>query len=406
VNKGQVAISQSRRIARENLREKVAIVQNVAVNDHRMVHTDGIGRELIKRGYEVEVIVQENKGKCQFENPPYELVCLPGGTYSISGQLVFTRNLFRLLKRKDYDIIHGKNPFSSVLPALLLKKVGGRAKTIYDIRGLWVDFGVHAKRMPKAVALWLEKLDRFCMNRVDRVIAISYELRDVLVRNGVEEGKIEVIVGDGVDLLKAKDVRKKDVRDFFGFDGKVVGYVGSIGRARCSERIIESFGIVKGQADFEVSLVMMGPFQDEFEAEYFQNLVRKKGLEGSVFFTGYIPHDEAIGYMKSFDVAVAYHEGDFEFYNVAVPTKVLEYMATGRSIVATDHKMYRNLLIHGEDGYLTGQNPKAFAEGVLCLLENDELSERLSKNAQMTAEKYSFQKVTDQVEEVYEMVLS
>jgi glycosyltransferase involved in cell wall biosynthesis len=110
--------------------------------------------------------------------------------------------------------------------------------------------------------------------------------------------------------------------------------------------------------------------------------------------------------MKSFDVAVAYHEGDFEFYNVAVPTKILEYMATGRSIVATDHKMYRNLLIHGEDGYLTGQNPKAFAEGVLCLLENDELSERLSKNAQVTAEKYSFQKVTSEIEEVYESVLN
>lgn len=383
------------------MKEKVAIVQNVAVNDHRMVHTDGIGRELVSRGYDVEVIIQESKGKSQVEAPPYKLVCLPGDTYSITGQLIFAHSLFRLLRRNEYDIIHGKNPFSSVLPALLLKKAGGRARMIYDVRGLWVDFGVHAKRMPKAVALWLEKLDSFCMNHVDRVIAISSELRDVLVRKGVEEGKIEVIVGDGVDLLKARDIEKKDVGDVFGFDGKVVGYVGSIGRARCSERIIESFGIVKEQVDFEVNLVMMGPFQDEFEAKHFQNLVRKKELDGSVFFTGYIPHDEAIGYMKSFDVAVAYHEGDFEFYNVAVPTKILEYMATGRSILATDHKMYRNLLTHGKDAYLTEQNPKAFAEGVLCLLENDELSERLAKNAQVTAEKYSFQKITDEIEKIY-----
>jgi len=388
------------------VKEKVAIVQNVSINDHRMVHTDGIGRELVKRGYDVEVVIQESGEKCQFENLPYELFCLPGDTYSIAGQLIFARNLFRLLRGKEYDIVHGKNPFSSVLPALLLKKVGGRAKTIYDVRGLWVDFGVHAKRIPKAIASWLGWLDGFCMNRVDRVIAISHELRDVLVRRGVAEGNIEVIVGDGVDLLKARSVKVKDVRDVFGFDGKVVGYVGSIGRARCSERIIEAFEVVKEEADFDVSLVMMGPFPDEFEAEYFQNLVEKKRLEGAVFFTGYVSHDEAIGYMKSFDVAVAYHEGDFEFYNVAVPTKVLEYMATGRSIVATDHRMYRNLLTHGVDGYLTEQNPKAFAEGVLYLLENDELSERLSKNAQRTAEKYSFEKVTDEVEKVYESVLS
>jgi glycosyltransferase involved in cell wall biosynthesis len=260
------------------VKEKIAIVQNVPVNDHRMVHTDGIGRELIKRGYDVEVIIQEGSVKCQFENPPYKLVCLPGDTYSMSGQLIFAHNLFRLLRGKEYDIIHGKNPFSSVLPALLLKKVCERARTVYDVRGLWVDFGVHAKRMPKAIASWLEKVDSFCMNHVDRVIAISSELRDVLVRKGVEEGKIKVVVGDGVDLLKARDIKKKDVRDVFGFDGKVVGYVGSIGRARCSERIIESFGIVKEQADFEVNLVMMGPFPDEFEAKHFQNLVRMKQL--------------------------------------------------------------------------------------------------------------------------------
>jgi len=384
------------------MREKVAIVQNVSINDHRMVHTDGIGRELVDRGYDVEVIVQESRESCQFEEPPYKLFSLPGGTYSVSGQLVFTCNLLRLLRRKEYDIIHGKNPFSSVLPALLLKKVGGRAKTIYDVRGLWVDFGVHAKRIPKATALWLEKLDNFSMNQADRVIAISHELKDVLVKRGVREGKIDVIVGGGVDLSKAEGVKMKDVRGLFGFDGKVVGYVGSIGRARHSERIIESFEIMKKHVDFEVSLVMMGPFPNGFEARYFQDLVTKKGLEGAVFFSGYVHHDEALQYMKSFDVAVAYHEGDVDFFNVAVPTKILEYMATGRSIITTDHKMYRNLLTHRKDAYLTKQDPKAFAEGILCLLKNDEFSKKLSKNAQETAKRHSFEKITDKIEEVYE----
>lgn len=384
----------------------MAIVQNVTVDDHRMVHTDGIGRELVKRGYDVEVVLQENRGKCQFEAPPYKLIGLPGDSYSMSGQLVFARNLFGLLRRRKYDIIHGKNPFSSVLPPLLLKKIGGTAKIIYDIRGLWVDFGVHARRIPKAVASWLERLDRFCMSRADKVIAISYELRDVLVDRGVDEAKIEVIVGDGVDLSKAMDVKMKDVRDVFGFDGKVVGYVGSIGKARRSEKILESFWILKEQADFEVNLLMVGPFSNESESKYFENLVRKNGLEGHVFFTGFIPHDEVFGYMKSFDVAVSYHEGDLPFYNVAVPTKVLEYLATGRAIVATSHKTYRNLLAHGKDAYLTEQNPKTFAEGILHLLEDDKLSDRLSKNALVTAEKYSFEKVTDEVEEVYEGVLN
>ncbi len=68
--------------------------------------------------------------------------------------------------------------------------------------------------------------------------------------------------------------------------------------------------------------------------------------------------------------------------------------------------MYQNLLTHGKDAYLTEQNTKAFSEGILRVLENDELSERLSKNAQITAEKYSFEKVTDEIEDVYNSVLS
>lgn len=380
---------------------RVAIVQNVRVDDHRMVHTDGVARELVRRGYDVEVVVQDG-GEQQFADPPYRVVGLSGGTYSVSGQMVFARDLLELLRDREYDVIHGKNPFSSVLPALLLRKVGGGVRIVYDVRGLWVDFGVYAGRIPRGVASLLWRLDRFCMNSVDRVIAISHELRDVLVGRGVSGGKIDVIVGDGVDLLKARGAERRDVRDVFGFDGKVVGYVGSIGRARCSDRLIEAFGFVRELADFEVNLVMIGPFVDGFEAEYFRDLVRVRGLEGSVFFSGFVPHDEVFGYMKSFDVAVAYHEGDFEFYNVAVPTKVLEYLATGRCIVATDHKMYRNLLTHGVDGFLTGQNPKAFAEGILKVLEEDGLSERLGMNAEKTAERYSFEKVTDNIEKIYE----
>jgi len=77
-------------------------------------------------------------------------------------------------------------------------------------------------------------------------------------------------------------------------------------------------------------------------------------------------------------------------------------MATGRSIITTDHKMYRNLLTHRKDAYLTKQDPKAFAEGILCLLKNDEFSKKLSKNAQETAKRHSFEKITDKIEEVYE----
>ena len=67
------------------MKGEVAIVQNVAVTDHRMVHTDGIARELMKRGYDVEVVVQADGGKSELRTPPYELIGLRGDTYSVLG---------------------------------------------------------------------------------------------------------------------------------------------------------------------------------------------------------------------------------------------------------------------------------------------------------------------------------
>ena len=375
---------------------RISIIQNVSINDHRMVHTDGIARELIRRGHEVEVIIQKSNEKPQFNNFPYDITYIPGDTYSILGQLKFEYGLLNLLKKRKYDIIHAKNPFSSILPALLRKN---GAKIIYDIRGLWIDFGVHAGTISRNTARLLSKIDMFCMRKADRVIAISNELKTILVKRGLNGEKIDVVIGDGVDLDAARKSSKMDIRDFLKIDGKIIGYLGSIGSSRFSGKIIEAFEFVHREID-AAKLVMIGPCGED-DLRHYKKLVNERNLNDYVFFTGFIPHDEALMFIKSFDVAVSYHEGDLPFFNVAVPTKILEYLANGCSIVATDQKMYQNLLAHKKDAYLTSQDYKSFAEGIIHVLKDNELSEKLSKNALITAKNLSFEKVTDKIEKIY-----
>lgn len=376
---------------------KISIIQNVSINDHRMVHIDGIARELIRRGHDVEVIIQKSDEKPQFINIPYDLTYIPGDTYSILGQLSFQYGLLNLLKKRKYDIIHAKNPFSSILPALLRKN---GAKTIYDIRGLWIDFGVHAGTISKKIAYFLNRIDMSCMRKADKVIAISNELKTILIKRGLNEEKIDVVISAGVDLDTARKSSKTDIRDFLKIDGKIIGYLGTIGSSRYSGKIIEAFEIVHREID-TAKLVMIGPCGED-DLRHYIKLVNERNLNDCVFFTGFIPHDEALMFIKSFDVAISYHEGDLPFFNVAVPTKILEYLANGCSIVTTNQKMYNNLLTHKKDAYLTVQDPRSFAEGIICVLNNEELSRKISKNALLTAEKLSFIKVTDNIEKVYE----
>jgi glycosyltransferase involved in cell wall biosynthesis len=365
-----------------------------------MIHTDGIARELVKRGHEVDIIIQESNDKPQFKDITYKLISIPGNTYSILGQIKFQYGLFKLLKNRKYDVIHAKNPFSSVLPAILNRNEG---KVIYDVRGLWIDFGVHAETIPKNIAYFLSKIDMLCMRKADKVIAISYELKNILIKRGLNQEKIDVIIGDGVDSDKIKYLKKKDMREFLGIEGQIIGYVGSIGSSRHSERIIEAFKIVHEKIN-STKLVLVGPCKED-DLKYLKKIVNENGLENEVLFTGFIPHDEALSIMKAFDIAVSYHDENLPIYNVAIPTKILEYLASGCSIVTTDHKMYQNLLTHKKDGYFTAQDPKSFGEGIIYLLENEEISKNISKNTLTTAEKLSFKKVVDQVEKVYERVL-
>jgi len=373
---------------------KIAFVQNVPFNDHRMVHTDGIARELIKRGYNVDVVIQRSDhGPC-FKESPYNVVEVPGSIYSFIGQMLFMFRVFFLLRGKNYDVIHAKNPFSSVLPALMCKH---DSRVIYDVRGLWIDFGVHAGDIPGFMAPLLWRVDLWCMRRADKVIAISHELRKELVKRGLDEAHVEVIVGCGVDYEMIQNLDTRDIREHLDIEGKVVGYVGGIGRSRFSEKIVEAFKYVHDEVK-SAKLVMIGPCK---ELPFFSKLVDELGLTDCVFFTGLLPHALSLKYMKSFDVSVSYHEGDLSFFNVAVPTKILEYLACGCNVVTSDQKMYSNILTNKIDGLLTSQDPKSFAEGIINMLKNKELAQLLSINALKTAKKYSFKTIANKISNLY-----
>jgi glycosyltransferase involved in cell wall biosynthesis len=121
--------------------------------------------------------------------------------------------------------------------------------------------------------------------------------------------------------------------------------------------------------------------------------------------TGFLPQEEALRYLKSCDIALSYHDTDAPEYNVAVPTKILEYMAAGVPIVATDHAMYTNILQNGKTALLTRQNPEDFARGITHLLDNPHLAQEIAQHAYKKAHTYSVERVVDQLEKVYNGLL-
>jgi glycosyltransferase involved in cell wall biosynthesis len=379
---------------------RIALVQNITVFDHRMVHIDNVARELTARGHNVDVIINNSSQSTLKMVFPYKIIRIPGETYSIFGQIRFIYNLYQLLRKNKYEIIHSKNPFSSVFSALLIK---AHSKIIYDIRGLWIDFAVHAGYIPQQLKRILNQIDTYCMKEVHAVIAISQEMKKILIERGVDGKKIKVIVGAGVNTLTQFDL--KDVKEYLDISGTIIGYVGTISRTRSSDQIIQAFNILRKQSHLDTHLVFVGPFS-EGEEKYFRTLTNRMQLKDCISFTGFLPHELVLKLLTSFDVVIAYHEQDLPIYNVAVPTKILEYLAAGCAIVTTDQKMYQNILTNDKDAILTAQNPHAFAKGILNILNNPKISQKLKTNALKTAKKYSIESIVDSIEIMYEKLLA
>ena len=377
---------------------KIALVQNVTLNDHRSVHSHNVACELQKRGYTVDLILQKSDEIPQFTDLPYNLIEIPGGTYSITGQITFMKALVTHIKKEDYHIIHAKNPFSSVFTPVLLKKMGViKSGIIYDMRGLWVDFGVHAKQFSPLMGRMLNRIDLHLMQWCDHVIAISQELKQILTMRGIPEDRITVIEGSGVNISEIDELPKEDVRTLLGITGAIIGYVGTVSVQRQSEKLINAFKTIFGHCK-DCYLLLIGPADED--------ILQVISKADNVISLGFLPHERALSLLKSFDVAVAYHDRDVPFFNVAVPIKVLEYFAAGIPVVATDHVMYKNVITHKKTGFLTASDPELFAEGVLTVLRDATLRKSLVEGGRKKVEEYSIKALVDQIEQVYETVLT
>lgn len=384
---------------------KVIIIQNVAPNHHHVVYIDGVAREFDRSRFDPVVILQHGPD-ISAHYPPinYRLSLLPGKTYSPVGQLRFMTSSLQAMRREGHiAAIHCINPFSSLIPAIAFKKLSRPSPAvIYDLRGLWVEFGIHAGHFSPRLATWIDKLDRSLMQQCDRVIAISPKLKEVLIDKGVPSARIEVVPG-GVDLEQFQTAPAFDYKSSLGWEGKVLGYIASISLTRNSQDIIEAFDIARRRATQPLFLAMIGPI---YEPEYFKSLVKSLGLQDCVKLFGQVPHKQVPGLMKGLDVAISYFPGeDFIFDQVRVPYKVLEYFAAGVPMVLTDQECHRTLVHDRQDAYLVKPTVDSLADGLLALCQNEAHRKSLGQNARQAAEQFSFPVLARKLEAIYEAAL-
>ena len=134
--------------------------------------------------------------------------------------------------------------------------------------------------------------------------------------------------------------------------------------------------------------------------QYFQYL-REAGVDKKVIFTGFI--DDIRDYVDSMDV-VCLTPGK----NEGLSNSLLEKMAMGKAVIATDVGGNEELVVHGETGFIISPaDEDALVESILTLKENPQLRTAMGANGRRRIEGYfTVQKMIENTEALYRTLLT
>ena len=114
--------------------------------------------------------------------------------------------------------------------------------------------------------------------------------------------------------------------------------------------------------------------------------------------TGFLPQEKAWQHVKEADVCVS-PIYPAPILNCGSPTKLIEYMAMGKAVVANDHPEQRLVISESNAGICVPYDETAFAEGILYLLKNPDVAKQMGIRGRKYVEaKRNYERTADLVE--------
>jgi glycosyltransferase involved in cell wall biosynthesis len=216
------------------------------------------------------------------------------------------------------------------------------------------------------------------------VVVVSRPIRDELLGRGVPEDRI-LVNPNGVDPERySPAIDGAAVRRRYGLEGlRVVGFIGTFGRWHGAEVLADAFGrLMARRPEWRpaVRLLMIGDGLTRPEVE---RRLRDHGARDLALLTGSVPQEDGPTHLAACDVLLSPHVRNVDgtpFFGS--PTKLFEYMAMGRGIIASNLDQIGEVLRHEETALLVEPgDAEALAEAIARLLTDDSLARRLGEAA-------------------------
>ena len=344
------------------------------------------GAELAARGHEIDWILQSE------EACPHAYVTEWGsgrvwvGATDL-GQSLFSRirkhvlgiandgRMFSRLRRGRYDAVEVKDKFLSGIFAIIASRMF-RTRFIYWLSYPFPEHYLQRARDGTARYPLLYRirglafkilLYRLLLPAADHIFVQSEQMRADIAAEGIPADRMTAVpMGVRAELCAAAEPLRE--RTLLPAHVPAVLYLGSLNKVRKLDFLIRAFARVRTAVP-EARLYIVGRGDDPTDEEFLRSEAARLGLQASVVFVGQLPQAEALGFVREADVCVSPIP---EILRAASPTKLVEYMAMSKAVVANDHPEQKRVIEESDAGYCVPWEEQPFADAIVRVLNDPE----------------------------------
>lgn len=279
----------------------------------------------------------------------------------------------------DFDLLHLHEPAIPSLSLLACSAAEGPLVGTFHV-------STPKKKAIYAIGPILEPI----VEKLTARIAVSELARSTLKDHFDTDA---VVIPNGIDGQKYANA--PITKEFSG--PNTVGFMGRFEEPRKGLQVlIDSLAIVARFVP-DVKYLIAGPGDSD---EFVKNL--NPQLQNRITFLGRLSDRQKESFLKSVEIYVAPNTGGESFGII-----LTEALSAGTAVVASDIPAFKAVLENGEVGALfRNEDSSDLAKVIVALLRDDARREKLATNGKLSAQKYDWQVVAEQIESVYEMAIA
>ena len=209
--------------------------------------------------------------------------------------------------------------------------------------------------------------------------------------------KLELVNGAGINIEKFStdllNEQKKELMQNLNLekDDFVILQVGELNKNKNQILAIETMNKLT-KTNKKIKLLLVGKGRLE---QFYKNKIIEYNLQNNVYVLGYRQDVPQLMKISNILLSLSYREG--------LPVNVIEAMASGLPVIATNCRGNRDLIVDGENGYIINNNDvRKLEEKIIFLQQNEAVCNYFRVQTQKLVKNYGFNKIEERLKKIYQ----